>query len=135
MASWPDGRIKLLVMADGLATRRREPELFLDGDYQPLRADGAREQHVVAFARRRGSRWLLVIVPRLPMGVYDRRSAPIRPSWLDTAIRLPDDAPAQWESVFTGERVGVVATGSASGQSVLVDQVCGNFPVAMLLSS
>ena len=50
LASWRDGRIKQHVVARTLALRRRHPELFETGHYEPLEAEGALADRVVAFA-------------------------------------------------------------------------------------
>jgi (1->4)-alpha-D-glucan 1-alpha-D-glucosylmutase len=61
--SWRDGRIKQNLAARLLDLRRKHPDLFANGDYRPLEVEGQRRDHVVAFARRRGSRELIVAVP------------------------------------------------------------------------
>ena len=42
---------KLYVIRKLLQLRRDDPELFAQGDYQPLQVDGERKEHVFAFAR------------------------------------------------------------------------------------
>ncbi|MEM0980364.1 MAG: hypothetical protein AAGH78_08830 [Cyanobacteria bacterium P01_H01_bin.58] len=46
-----DGRIKLWVTHQGLAARQQYPDLFLRGDYQPLKVQGKAEESIIAFAR------------------------------------------------------------------------------------
>ncbi len=46
-----DGTLKLLVMMRALAHRRRHRDLYQEGAYLPLVAEGPRARHVVAFAR------------------------------------------------------------------------------------
>src|SRR6185436_10940801 len=52
LKSWSDGRLKMSVMWKLLNFRRDRRQLFLDGEYIPLRVTGARSNHIVAFARR-----------------------------------------------------------------------------------
>ncbi len=49
--------------------------------------------------------------------------------WANTALRLPNDAPVVWRSVFTGEDVVVAPDGT-----VLLGAVLGELPVALLSS-
>jgi len=65
MKGWRDGRIKQHMVARTLALRRRKPELFADGSYQPLEVRGEYADHVVAFARRHNSDVAITIVPRI----------------------------------------------------------------------
>jgi len=106
LKNWPDGRIKLFVIWKGLHFRRSNPDLFAKGDYIPLRAHGPRQDHIVAFARRSGNQWALVVAPRLVAKLTRAGSPPLGPKvWLDTAIELPPDAPTRWTNVFTGEEL------------------------------
>jgi (1->4)-alpha-D-glucan 1-alpha-D-glucosylmutase len=43
---WCDGREKLFVIGKLLACRRSHPELFMEGDYLPLEAEGSRGHHL-----------------------------------------------------------------------------------------
>jgi (1->4)-alpha-D-glucan 1-alpha-D-glucosylmutase len=60
LAADSDGAIKQAVIVRLLALRRRHPELFRTGAYQPLEIDGDR---FLAYARSEGSDGLIVIVP------------------------------------------------------------------------
>ncbi len=44
-----------------LELRRKEPELFAQGDYVPLKISGAQAERFVAFTRTAGERRLLVV--------------------------------------------------------------------------
>src|SRR5206468_2423775 len=46
-----DGRVKLFVIRQALAVRRRRADLFGRGDYRALEVHGAGAEHVCAFAR------------------------------------------------------------------------------------
>jgi (1->4)-alpha-D-glucan 1-alpha-D-glucosylmutase len=91
LAHWDDGRIKLLVTASGLRFRRTHPALMMEGTYLPLDAEGARADHVVAFARKNGSGTLLAMVPRLAVPLLgDNRPLPLGvEAWGSTRIALP----------------------------------------------
>lgn len=63
--AWRDGHVKLAVIRHILKVRRQFPEVFADGDYQPLELTEAANGHFVAFARSLGDVTVLVVVPRL----------------------------------------------------------------------
>src|SRR5439155_26565220 len=76
-ANWPDGRIKLWVTRAVLRFRAEHPDLFARGSYVPLEVSGSRRDHIVAFARRRGRRWSVTVVPRLVAGLAPRNRMPV----------------------------------------------------------
>ena len=50
-AAWPDGRIKLALIRQHLALRQHLPEVFMNGNYHPLKVVGPDCDEIVAFAR------------------------------------------------------------------------------------
>src|SRR5205814_949731 len=81
LQSWPDGRIKLFVTQRLLRFRRDHPELFRQGTYSPLAANGTFADCAVAFVREHKGEWLLLIVPRLSSRVG---FPPVGERWQDT---------------------------------------------------
>ena len=77
LRSWPDGRIKQQVIARLLADRAAAPQLYAEGGYEPLAAQGERSRNVIAFRRSRVGEDLIVAVPRL-MPCARRKPAPRR---------------------------------------------------------
>ena len=61
---WRDGHIKLAWTRQLLKLRHETAAVFADGDYTPLTVSGTHADHVVAFARRRGSEAVIVAVAR-----------------------------------------------------------------------
>jgi (1->4)-alpha-D-glucan 1-alpha-D-glucosylmutase len=138
LANTQDGRIKLYVIYRTLNYRRAHEAFFRDAAYVPLKAEGSRAAHVVAFGREVGQGQVIVVVPRLmatlagaPAG--DAERPPIGGDiWQDTRLALP----AAWRGVayrnlFTDE----IARGDANdGQPGLqLSAVLGRFPVAVLV--
>jgi (1->4)-alpha-D-glucan 1-alpha-D-glucosylmutase len=86
--SWPDGRIKQQVIARLLADRAAAPQLYADGGYQPLAADGARSRNLMAFRRSHAGEDLIVAVPRLTAASGE--TPPLGGDfWGDTVLRAP----------------------------------------------
>ncbi len=121
-----DGRAKLYVTWRGLAARRREPELFLEGDYEPLSASGPRAAHVVALARRRGFRQAIAVVPRLVARLLEERAP-----WAGTHLLLPRGS---GRAAYRDELTGIVhRPEQLRGEPVLpLEPLWERLPVALL---
>ncbi|HEX8168176.1 MAG TPA: malto-oligosyltrehalose synthase [Beijerinckiaceae bacterium] len=102
LENWHDGRIKQQVLARLLADRAAAPQLYAEGDYQPLEIEGARAQNVLAFRRSHGGEDLIVAVPRLLAGALEGESPPLGGFWGDTVLRVPAGAR---RDVLTGAEV------------------------------
>jgi (1->4)-alpha-D-glucan 1-alpha-D-glucosylmutase len=92
LEGWQDGQIKLYVTASALRLRRAMPALFLEGEYVPLAVEGAKQEHVVAFARRHATRMVVVIAPRLIVSLTAPTARlPVGTAiWQDTVVRAPE---------------------------------------------
>ncbi|CAN7736912.1 malto-oligosyltrehalose synthase [Paraburkholderia sp. SIMBA_054] len=94
LAGWRDGRVKLAINQRMLALRMQIPELLSSGSYTPLTVRGKHAAHAIAFARRQGNCWAVVIATRLSMALLDASSDlpivdPI--AWDDTAVQMPEE--------------------------------------------
>jgi (1->4)-alpha-D-glucan 1-alpha-D-glucosylmutase len=89
-ADWRNGRVKQALIAELLALRRRVPQLFAEGSYEPVTVEGVAAESTIAFVRRHGDHRLLVAAPRLPLGLLQGDDGiSLAPHILkDTAIRL-----------------------------------------------
>jgi (1->4)-alpha-D-glucan 1-alpha-D-glucosylmutase len=128
-----DGRSKLHVIYRTLEFRRYHDSLFRDGDYFPLRATGKYAAHVVAYARRLGDQFAIVIVPRLSARLLATRDAfPIGAElWADTRIELPRQL--RTSSLWNTLDDTIVQVAEADeGRSVLAGNALAEFPVALL---
>jgi len=127
LATREDGRIKLFLTTQVLKARARYLEVFQDGDYLPLAAQGKWGEHVVAFARRRGSTTILAIAPRFLTRLIQPGEYPLGETvWQDTWLQLPTDAPAAWQDLITQQRL-------EAGGSLSLGEVFKFFPVALLV--
>lgn len=122
---WRDGAIKLFVTHKGLLLRRADPDLFVGGEYHPLVVTGENSEHLCAFARRAGERWLLTIAPRAIIRL-DRNASPSRslaPSLTAARVVLPEGAPSSFLHALTGEQL-VAVNGSFSVAEALAACPC-----------
>lgn len=89
-------------ITERLAQLRLSRKGLFQGDYVPLVAAGRQRKHVLAFARRQGNEWLLVIVPlHIQQQAIDYAEGEKPIDWGNTVIQLPREAPQRWRNVFT----------------------------------
>jgi (1->4)-alpha-D-glucan 1-alpha-D-glucosylmutase len=127
------GMVKLFVSHRVLDFRREHWMLFRDGDYVPVEVEGVKAKHVVAFLRRTDDEAILVVVPRLVVGLTEGREVvPAgRGVWRQTNLLLPAEYQGvQLGNIFTGADVVPVVE---DGQVVLpVAELLEEFPVGVL---
>jgi len=128
-----DGKIKLYLIYRTLHFRRAHPRLFAEGLYLPLEAKGEKGDHVCAFARILDQEGILVIVPRLVVGLTGGKEQPPMGEeiWKDSWLTLPQEwAGRTYRNLFTGEECPAKKKGKDPG--IPLSQVFRNFPVALL---
>jgi (1->4)-alpha-D-glucan 1-alpha-D-glucosylmutase len=124
---WEDGRIKLYLTYRGLNFRRRNRELFQNGEYLPLKARGSNSEYIIAFIRRHENRWAITAVPRL----VTRLASPGKLSlgfsvWGEDYLDLPASAPSSWRNVFTGRTL------KSPLHTLRLAEIFSEFPVGLL---
>jgi (1->4)-alpha-D-glucan 1-alpha-D-glucosylmutase len=130
-----DGRIKMYVLYRALHFRIAHPQLFEEGAYTPLQAEGEKADYVCAFARTYDRQHIVAVVPRLVLGLTGGAQRPPigLAVWRDSRLLLPADQPGQvYQNLFTGERL----TGETSEGKVALPlaKVLASFPVALLVA-
>jgi (1->4)-alpha-D-glucan 1-alpha-D-glucosylmutase len=120
--NWQDGREKLFIARQLLELRRSHPQLFAEGDYQPLEVEGEANGHLCAFARNRSGEAVVVAVPRLVHQLYQGGQTA---HWGATEITLPEHG--GWQDVFTGRRV-------YGRDRVRASELLADFPVSVLIA-
>jgi len=132
--TWSDGRAKLWLIGRILALRARHASWFDEGRYLPLVAHGGKAGHLCAFARQSPDAMLVVIAPRLFVGlVGDAAAWPLGEFvWKDTCIALPAASPRRWRNALTG---AACSAESMSGRPALaLGSALQAFPVALLVA-
>jgi (1->4)-alpha-D-glucan 1-alpha-D-glucosylmutase len=116
LARMDEGLPKLWVTHRALHLRRRRVGWFgPEGDYRPLRADGPRAGHAVAFLRGGGpGGGAVTVAPRRILGLGG--------DWGGTRLDLPAGS---WRNVLTGEAV-------EGGRGHRLEALLARFPVALL---
>ena len=125
LTSPADGRVKLFVIRQALAVRRRHAALFARGEYRPLETSGSDAEHICAFARMGPGGPVITIVPRLLAARGE--AVPIGDAyWRDTTVVLPAEAQVPLRNALTGAALEVDAEGPAS--RVRVGRMLATFP-------
>ncbi|MFX1674112.1 malto-oligosyltrehalose synthase [Paraburkholderia sp. A2WS-5] len=90
LAHWRDAHVKQAIIARLLALRERVPALLSEGEYWPLEVRGAQAAHAIAFARRHGETWAVVIGTLHAAALLEGDLPLVEPArWDDTAVVLP----------------------------------------------
>jgi (1->4)-alpha-D-glucan 1-alpha-D-glucosylmutase len=130
LASMHDGRIKQYVTWKTLSLRAQLPDLFGQGDYTALFAQGSKSEHVCAFARRHDGRAAVAVAPRLVLKLTAGESTlPLGDAiWEETRLPLPEAG--TYVDAFTGARHE-----TAGDDGLPLSRVLATFPVALLVST
>ncbi len=124
LTNWRSGHIKQHILARLLADRAVSPELYADGNYVPLIAEGDKAEHVLAFSRVRDGEALAVVVPRLVSPLIPEDGlVPPPDAWGNTALALPS---GDWRHVVSGRKIAVGLAAESVGA------LLNDFPVAVL---
>ena len=131
ISGWRNGRIKLYLMDTALDFRRIQAQLFLKGAYIPLTGTGPHQRHVIAYARRFDDTWSLTVAPRWTVRLVPAGRFPLgKGVWEDTALVLPEGAPAGWRNVLTGDTVPAGAE-NGGARSLPLRRLLHRFPVGL----
>jgi (1->4)-alpha-D-glucan 1-alpha-D-glucosylmutase len=127
---------KLYAIHKLLQLRRDDPELFAQGDYHALQVEGARKEHVLAFARTYQDRSCIVIVPRWTAKLMEAANElPLGERvWADTRVALGNGAQTSAMRDVLSDRE--VEANMGQGERALhVAQAFAEFPSAVMLTT
>ena len=92
-----DGRIKMWFTHLLLDERRKNPELFVHGQYYPLEVTGRYRDNILAFSRNHLNTWYIIVVPLYTSFLKIKSEFTV---WGDTKIFIPELAPEKWISIL-----------------------------------
>jgi malto-oligosyltrehalose synthase/4-alpha-glucanotransferase len=99
-----NAQIKLWLTQQLFALRRKEPDLFLEGDYSPLEVKGIYKNEVMAFARIHRRQVLIVVIPLHVARLCKQQEKDLlNLDWKDTAVMLPKSLETAWQNVLSGQ--------------------------------
>ncbi len=120
-----EGVEKMYVTYKSLNFRKKHPDLFIHGEYLPLKIEGG-EKDALAYARVWNGEWAVIVIPLdLVNKMKAGENLPDKKIWKDLKLQLPSMAPQLWTNEFTG--------GICQGKdSLLLSEIFSMFPVALL---
>lgn len=127
-----DGCIKMFITFCCLQLRKKNPDIFLKGDYIPLTVQGNKQAHVIAFARTFEKKAIIVIACRFfTFFMKDFEHYNQSNTWMDNRLLLPPQLEnSQFCNAFTGDTLISV---NHNGQIVIKLGDCLSlFPFAIL---
>jgi (1->4)-alpha-D-glucan 1-alpha-D-glucosylmutase len=128
MTDWRSGAIKLWLLHAALNYSAQHAALFESGGYIPVRTVGQCADRVLAFARLDGIEGVVIITPRLCLGLLEGAIQPLVPPgrWGDTEVMLPP--------LLAGRRMRDVLTGAEfeARQSAPLKELLNVLPVSLL---
>jgi (1->4)-alpha-D-glucan 1-alpha-D-glucosylmutase len=128
-----DGAIKLYITSEALRFRRDHRDLFAQGSYTALAAEGNRARHVVAFMRATAQGTLVVLAGRFFLKLCNSHNKPVGDVWGNTTIALPKKVEnLKFRDVFTGE--ATTPEPREDGLFLAVNKVFSRCPVALLFA-
>ncbi|TCR80076.1 malto-oligosyltrehalose synthase [Rhizobium sp. BK376] len=127
-AALSSGVLKQQIIARTLRYRRENAALLRDGNYEPLQARGAGSEHVIAFLRRLGDQFVIVLAPRLVFYLGDDEWS-CADFWGDTAVLLPASCRGQ------GMRNVILENEIDAGREFPLAAILDRLPVALLANS
>ncbi|MDY0881631.1 malto-oligosyltrehalose synthase [Dongia soli] len=127
LGDWLDGRIKLVLTSAILNLRRREPELFLYGGYEPLAIGGEQATRLFGFVRRYEGKICVTLCGRFFAGATEDADEldAWRSIWAGCSASLPVKE-ASLLDIMTG------APRKIQDGNLQIDDILTDLPVAIL---
>ncbi|MEK8023248.1 MAG: malto-oligosyltrehalose synthase, partial [Candidatus Hydrogenedentota bacterium] len=130
LATVGDGRIKMYILNRGLEFRRGRKQLFREGAYTPLSAQGGFKDNVVAFARDTARESCLAVAGRWYIRLGAPDVSPTGSAWRDTELLLPEKAAGSYREILTDRIVTAEPRGDTAVMKL--SDICFSLPVALL---
>ena len=122
------GAIKMYLINRAMEFRRENPDLFMRGDYLPLKVVGPRANHIVAFARVHEGKRAVVVCGRFFMQLAEAPPLPVDPkAWTDTFIEMEPGSSSKMTDLITG-RVDFQCRRAARGRGCIRADAGGDAP-------
>lgn len=117
------GKIKMFCLHKALKARKQFRETFDEGAYVPLEVTGEGSGDILAFARVKGEKAAIVVVPVMVTGYFTEE---LKLKTLSNELRviIPEEISGIFKNEFTGE--------DYSAKDISLNAIFTHFPVALL---
>ncbi len=128
LEDYSSGIAKMLLINSVLSFRKRNRDIFDNGDYIDLNSSGEYCNSIVPFMRIVEDKAVIVIAVRQLVSIEAFDRFPLPPDvWGDTCIELPELPVNNWREIITGKMMGVQ-------NKIYMSDVLEMFPGAVLVS-
>lgn len=100
-----DGRIKLYVTFKGLNLRKKHPLLFQEGAYEPLKIEGEKKDHLIAYSRTHSEKHLIIVVSRFYYAFFASSQSLINQTWHSTDIHFGKPLEGRYREVLSNMEI------------------------------
>jgi maltooligosyltrehalose synthase len=121
------GDIKLWFTHTLLSLRKSDPDLFLRGKYIPVEVHGTYKEYFLSYARKQGSRWLIVVIP-LHLAALQKDWHEImnqKMDWAGTDLLIPKRFTGPCLEILSGRKL-------SPGSPISLNDMFVEFPMAVL---
>jgi (1->4)-alpha-D-glucan 1-alpha-D-glucosylmutase len=123
------GISKMFLIKRVLDLRRKNKELFLEGEYTGLHTNGKYNDSIITFARTLDSKTVIAIGSRKLSLVENFSEFPITMDvWQDTRFEVPEISTENWYDCISGKTV-------KDKKEMFVGDILDTFPCALLVST
>ena len=119
-----DPAIKMYVTWKCMEQRRLHPEVFLKGEYVPVKMEGQKKEKVVGFIRHHESATFLVLAAHRIADCHIEKGM-ASGYWDDTEVILPEEFTGSWEKIFSGSAI-------KAGDSLKLKSCFSKLPLELL---
>ena len=121
------GQIKQWLTHKLFQERRLFTNVFVKGNYIPLKVKGAYQDYIIAYARQYQQQWYIIIAPlHLAELCLDQGKTLNNLKWKNTRVVLPPEAPVIWQDLLSNN------SGKAEENSIRIKDVFGQLPLSLL---
>lgn len=119
-----NGKIKMYCLHKALAERRKYTDVFENGDYVPIKINKPFNENILAYVRKEGENWFLIVVPIMVTSLFNEKLKMDPALATETIISLPQYFPRQWKNIYTQATFDI--ENDLTGKDLFED-----FPVAL----
>ncbi len=123
LSDYGSGAIKLWLTHQLLNLRKEKDQLFISGDYLPLKVEGIHQHHILAFIRElQQQKYLVITLLHLSTLIEEQQVKLTDLNWKDTQVKLP----------YTASWFNILQLNEGEGSQLLLNDLNLQMPFAIL---
>ncbi|WP_316849327.1 malto-oligosyltrehalose synthase [Pedobacter agri] len=121
------GEIKLWLTEKLLKFRKENEDVFASGEYIPLKVIGDYQTNILAFARKKQQKTVIVVVPVGLASITSKENSQDF-DWLKTQIVLPETWPTYWKNILDDKD----AVKDMLNEGILINQIFSDVQLGII---